>query len=151
MIKEGLEIFLREGPALLRFFIPVPKGRREAIGGSWVGDATTFAVEDDSEGRPFTMHMDFTAGRRKKVTGDAIVVGIEGRPDQIPLQLVGGFFHDDYLQFVYKSKREEFMQFGVLMLKMNPKGNEMVGHYAGFSPFRETKPLIHGRVNLKKG
>jgi len=54
------------------------------------------------------------------------------------------------LQFIYKSEREGLMQFGVLMLKMDPIGQEMVGHYAGFSPFRKTQPLIHGKVNLKK-
>lgn len=128
-----------------RYLSPISKWREKALcDGAWKGSGIDIDVESGAAVMEFTARMSFNI-RSRKVLGTAV---IGNEKQDVELTLSGGFYNDDFLQLNYKSKYLARKQMGVVVLVLSNEVDELTGHYAGFSPVRNT--FVVGKCKLRK-
>jgi hypothetical protein len=80
------------------------------------------------------------------VTATAAITAPEYPGGSMDLLLTGTFYNDEYLQMMYRSSNRSRRQLGVAVIQLDPLGQTMKIHYAGFSPTRST--FVAGRLVL---
>jgi hypothetical protein len=131
--------------------------RESAIKGTWVGEGHDFFTEETKEKFGFSLRLELDL-KGRRVVGEGRLEIIEGSQsvlaprsnDRRPPVLVlnGGFFDDNYIQLTYQSNDPTRQQMGVIMFRLSGGGQTVKGHYAGYSPMRET--FVVGSVELNK-
>ncbi len=129
-------------------FLPIVTDRQKSIAGEWKGTGGDLFVDDDQKPK---IQMQATFSIRisgRSITADTVVTA--DSPAQISnrLSMKGGFFNENLIQLMYKSKDGAKIQYGVVLLELSASGNRLHGNYAGFSPLREC--LIVGHFDMTK-
>jgi hypothetical protein len=121
--------------------------RSAAIEGFWKGGGRDFYVENGQPFADFELRLNFTKkGRRFNAKGG---LTSDIRPQaNTTVELAGGFYNDDLLQFTYRSEDPTRKQMGVIVFVLSDGGRRLDGHYAGFSPTRGA--FVAGDVFLEK-
>jgi hypothetical protein len=131
----------RRGP-----FLPIGDKKRTAVG-MWTGTGGDLFVENG--GQRIAMTATFVirqSGRRIKAEASVAIVNAPDASQKIKMS--GGFCNQDLMQLSYRSADPKRVQFGVILLKLSGSGDELNGHYAGYSPKREC--LIVGDFHLRR-
>jgi hypothetical protein len=128
-------------------FIRLSKGRRKALDGKWVG---TLHQEVGPDGRP--LDADYTlrlSTSRKAVKGEGNShFQLGDKKYESKFHVVGGFLHDRFLRFTYDNVDETTLQFGAMMLELDPNGRSLTGRFVAYGFL--SKRLIYGTIELTK-
>lgn len=127
--------------------LPIVTDRQRSIAGDWKGIGGDQFVEN---GKP-AVKLEATFSLRisgRTIIADTVVTAYTPSEISSRLSMKGGFFNENLIQLVYKSKDGTRVQCGVVLLELTASGDRLHGHYAGFSPAREC--LIVGQFALTK-
>jgi hypothetical protein len=131
-------------------FVTVGKADYSAFSGEWVGLGSDTYVQNGSPLVKVHLNMSIKAGP-KKVTAKVrqiLSTTDDSAPPPVLIDMKGGFFNNSLVQLAYTSQDRKRMQYGVLLMKLDPSGDAIIGHYAGFSPVRQC--LICGEISLRR-
>ena len=126
----------------------MPKGRRRALTGRWVGAG--YQAEGVDGGPPLDakLILDITAhSKTVKATGE-YTSKVGATEEHTKFAMEGGFFHDRFLKFDYKNTDDTAIQFGAITAELSPDGRTIRGRYIGYGPFSER--LVNGSIELHK-
>ena len=82
------------------------------------------------------------------VVATATIKDPENSALQTDLVLTGSYYNDEYIQMMYRARDRTRRQLGVAVLQINPEGNLLRIHYAGFSLSRST--FVAGTLDLRR-
>ena len=83
-----------------------------------------------------------------EVLSDARISSKQAPELATDLVLTGKFYNDEYVQLMYRNEDRLRRQLGVAVLRLDPLGVNLIVHYAGYSPTRNT--FVMGRLDLKR-
>jgi hypothetical protein len=127
--------------------LPYRPSRLSALTGTWKGEAQqAFGPTGD----PFTAKLFITFDdRTPRVRGSGrFRVIFEGQEEDYGIELVGGFLLDSFLRLEYNSVEPNMVQFGSIILELEPDGKTLNGRYHRYGI--KTKKIIFGLICLKK-
>lgn len=130
-----------------REFVAVSKGRRKALNGTWKG---TIRQLDDIDGNKARGLAELNLhARRKRISGRITIEMTVGESSHTTaLKLKGGFKLDRFLELNCVNENEEIVQFGNLVLELDPYGNKMYGRIQGYGPI--SRKIVSSELDLEK-
>jgi len=126
--------------------LPIDKGRRRGLTGVWQGEGKDLFVENGGPSSPMKATFSLKCSG-KRILGHADVT-VPALNHSVGLSLKGVFCSERLIQASYRSSARERIQFGVVLLELSDTGEELHGHYSGYSPMRRC--LVVGEFNLTK-
>ena len=128
-------------------FKPISNGRKKAINGVWKGELEGLEMFNGTIPTG-TLEISMKA-KRRVVVGNMIInhaAGELSRKDQIVSK--GGFKMDRFLELNFHNTKDEIVQFGNLILELDPLGDKLEGKIHGYGPL--SKRILSGNVYLTK-
>jgi len=130
-----------------REFKTISKGRKKALNGSWKGNIEHLE-EINGLHASGTLEISFVA-KRKKIRGELLINHAAGefkRKDR--MKFTGGFKMDRFLELNFQNANDEVVQFGNMIMELDPMGDKMEGKIHGFGPL--SRKVLSGNVYLNK-
>jgi len=133
-------------PRLLNSY--VTSSRLGAVHGDWKGTALQDCGPD---GEPITAEVSASFDAR-----NAQVVGVgtfrfkrrNGEMLEANYRFNGGFLFDQFLRFEYDRIDPERIQFGSVILALEPNAESMCGRFHGYG--MESKQIVHGSIEIRR-
>ena len=129
----------------------VAKGRKSTVSGLWVGEYKQVdKLHTRSSYNPCaTLTLKIKAGR-KLIKGNMELkwdkkTGLN-RIDKAKIK--GGFIKEEFLEIFFQNSDPKVVQFGNILLELDPLGKRLSGKLQGFGPTR--KGIVTGNVNLEQ-
>ncbi len=127
--------------------LPMSKGRRKAINGSWHG---TFHQEVGPGGQPldgdYSLQLSTSRRTIKGDGGSRCQIG--DKKYESRFAVVGGFLHERFLRLNYDRVDETALQLGSLMLELGDDGLSLRGRFIAYGFLSQR--LIYGSIELTK-
>ena len=122
-------------------FKTISKGRKKAVNGQWTG--VIRHLEEFNGILPTgSIEISFLA-KRKRITGQLTINHAAGDYERMDLmKFRGGFKMDRFLELDFQNARDEVVQFGNLILELDPLGDKMEGKMQGYGP--SSKKILSG-------
>lgn len=121
--------------------------RISAIDGKWKGEATQ---DEGPDGRPLKNKVEATlTANHDRIVGDfRTTVHDDGIDITIDYSLSGTFQYDSFVQLDYVSKNPASMQFGSVILELDPSGISFSGKFVGYAAI--SRGIVGGCVSMEK-
>ena len=127
--------------------LSIPAERRQAITGRWKGIVHQVIKLSD---RPVEIPVivNLVAGR-KIVSGRIHIETVwEGEKRKADFNASGAFIYGAFLHLSYTPSDSSVMQFGSLVLQLDPTGTVLEGRFAGYGQI--SKAIVGGTIRLEK-
>jgi hypothetical protein len=127
--------------------LPYLSNRVMALDGAWKGEAHQAFGPD---GKPFTAEvlLQFDAKSPNISAKGIFRFSDNGRLVDQKFDCAGGFLLDRFLRFEYDTSEKGAIQFGSIILELEPNATELRGRYQGYGV--RTKDIVHGSLLVRK-
>jgi hypothetical protein len=152
MLVAYITWLLGRRPPELDGYINASSDRVEAIKGRWQG--TLLQPDYPGGGIDSKVEMNFDIQRRIVIGTGRIATEFDsarhGRsgPASVNLNIRGVFFNDQFLKIDYRNASPSVLQFGAMILVLDPTAESLDGHFIGYGS--HAKAIVTGRVALKR-